>query len=214
MIMEDIVYTSIIEDSTTYLKKLEELFADSKFKVISSDTRGLKGISSVRKYHPAIVMLDFQLTDITGIEVSKKIKIYEPDTKVFMLTMHCEIPVIERMINEKTIDAIAIKSSCYFGEHFLSAVNRVAAGETYLDPSILKVLRTSNELDSLNILTGREFEVFVQTNMGKTDLDIAEDLFVDIAHVKNLKSRIAKKISGRDINRLLVKLIENAKVKS
>ncbi len=130
--------------------------------------------------------------------------------KNFALTAHTEISIIERIINDKNIDALAIKGSHYFEVNFLSAIIHVLEGGTYLDPSLLKNLRESKNSNGLDKLTKREFEVFIQSNAGKADDRIAADLCVELSHVRNLKSRIAKKIKNEDISHLILKLIKNS----
>ena len=69
------VNISIIEDSKIHTEWLNEQFLDNgKFEVVSLDNLGRAGIESVKKCHPDMVLLDFQLPDITGLEVAKRIK--------------------------------------------------------------------------------------------------------------------------------------------
>lgn len=75
---------------------------------------------------------------------------------------------------------------------------------------MLKNLRESRNLSGLNELTSREFEIFIQSHSGKPDEKIAGDLCVEISHVKNLKSRIAKKVKDNKIDNLILKLINNS----
>lgn len=202
---------SIIEDSEIHREWLKtELSDNKKIKIISADRLGRDGIESVRNYRPDMVLLDFQLEDMTGLEVSKRIKINDADIKVFALTAHTEISIIERIIDNKNIDALAIKGSHYFEANFLSAIIHVIEGGTYLDPSLLKNLRESKNFNGLNKLTDREFEIFIQSNAGKSDDKIAKDLCVELSHIRNLKSRIAKKVKDDDIDNLVSKLINNS----
>jgi DNA-binding NarL/FixJ family response regulator len=69
-----------------------------------------------------------------------------------------------------------------------------------------------NDFNGLNQLTPREFEVFIQSSSGKDDEKIAKDLCVEIAHIKNLKSRIYKKIKNDNLDNLITKLIKNAHI--
>lgn len=201
----------IIEDSLIHMEWIKEETAEqSHFKVVSCDDLGRAGIDSVRQWKPSLVLLDFQLKDMTGLETAKRIKTYEPHTRIFMLTAHTETSIIERIINDKNIDAVAIKGSPYIEDNFISAINHVVNGGTYLDPSLLNQLRDSGSNQGLSQLTRREFEVFIQTGTGKSDLEIANDLCVEQSHIKNLKSRIAKKIRNDDVNSLLMKLSQNA----
>ena len=202
---------SIIEDSEIHREWLKaELSDHKKIKVISTDRFGRNGIESVRHYKSDMILLDFQLEDMTGLEVSKRIKSHNAKIKIFALTAHTEISIIERIISNKNIDAIAIKGSHYFEANFISAIIHVIEGGAYLDPSLLKNLRKSKNSNELNKLTGREFEIFIQSNAGKSDEKIAEDLCVELSHIRNLKSRIAKKIKDDDIDNLILKLVNNS----
>ena len=201
---------SIIEDSSIHREWLvEEINEDAELNVVSSDNSGAKGIDSVRTFMPTLVLLDFQLSDITGIEVAKRIKNYLPETKIFLLTSHNEPVLLQRIVSDKNIDAISVKGSYYFEQNLILAIKFVIKGGTYLEPSILTQLRNNGGVDSLNDLTKREFEVFVQSSVGKNDQQIANDLYVDLAHIRNLRSKISKKISGKKVDDFLKKLIEN-----
>ncbi len=201
----------IIEDSEIHAEWLnEQLCEQEKFSVLSIDHLGRLGIDSAKLHQPNLVLLDFQLPDITGIEVARRIKAYSTDIKTFALTSHTETAIIERIIADKNIDAIAIKGSDYFESTLLTSIKCVARGGSFIDPSLLKAVRNSGKLKGLAQLTKREFEVFIQTSVGKNDQEIASDLYVDMNHVKNLKSRISKKIRNDSLDTLLSKLIQNA----
>ena len=143
---------------------------------------------------------------MTGLEIAKRVKNYHPDIKIFVLTAHNEASIVERIINHKDIDAIAIKGSAYFEINFLTALVQVIEGGTYLDPSLLNKLRKTNNINGLNKLTKREFEVFIQSNSGKSDDKIANDLCVELYHIRNLKSRISSKIKNDNVNNIILKL--------
>lgn len=209
---KDKILISLIEDSEMHIEWLKsQLNNHERFNLVSVDSLGRKGIESIKKYTPDIVLLDFQLIDITGIEVAKRIKHSFSKIKIFAFTAHSDLAIVERMIIDKNIDAIAIKGSQYFENNLLSSIEHVANGDSYLDPSVLKMLRNRKDFDVLNKLTGKEFEVFIHTSSGKNDTKIAEDLCVELSYVRNLKTKISKKINHTDIKNLIKKLIENSK---
>lgn len=113
------------------------------------------------------------------------------------------------MINDKGIDGIGIKKSPYFEENFVSAILQIQQGGSYLDPSLLHNLRDSSFLKSVNSLTKREFEIFIQIKTGKNEVKIAEDLNIELSHVRNMKSKIVKKINVDNTRNLVSKLVEN-----
>ena len=164
----------IIEDSEIHAEWLnEKLCEQEEFLVFTIDRLGLLGISSAKLHQPDIVLLDCQLPDITGIEVARKIKAYSTAIKIFALTSHTETAIIERMVADKNIDAIAIKGSDYFENTFLTSIKCVAQGGSFIDPSLLKTVRNSRKIKRLAKLTKRKFEVFIQVNIGNNDEEIA-----------------------------------------
>lgn len=201
----------IIEDSEIHREWLKtELIDSPMLKIVSVSSLGRDGIESAKKHKPDLVILDFQLQDMTGLEVAKRIKNYSSNIKIFILTAHNEASIIERIINHRDIDAIAIKGSPYFEINFLTALKHIFEGGTYLDPSLLNNLRRTKNITGLNKLTQREFEVFIQASAGKSDDQIALDLCVEIAHVRNLKSKITKKIKKDGVSNIILKLANNS----
>jgi DNA-binding NarL/FixJ family response regulator len=157
---------SIIEDSAIHREWLKTELSDHPvFEIVSIDTFGCTGIDAAKTYNTDLVVLDFQLGDITGLEVAKRIKAHNKKTKIFILTAHAEISIIERLISDKNIDAIAIKGSHFFEKDLLSAIRHVNEGGAYLDPSLLNKIRESKNLQGLSNLTKREFEIFIQTSI-------------------------------------------------
>ena len=129
-----------------------------------------------------------------------------------MLTAHVDPSIIGRIISDKNIDALAIKGSHYFEMNFITAIEYVLNGGTYLEPSLLDKIRQSKLQVGLCGLTSREFEIFIQINMGKSDQNIAADLNVELAHVRNMKSRMLKKVKNDNFDGLPAKLIKNASI--
>jgi DNA-binding NarL/FixJ family response regulator len=133
---------SIIEDSQIHSEWLtEKLKETDNLSILSIDKLGRNGIESVKRLQPSLLLLDFQLPDITGLEVAKRIKAYNFDIKIFATTAHAESSIIIRMIEDKNIDAIGIKGSHYFEENLSFIITNVMDGETFLDPSLLLKLR-------------------------------------------------------------------------
>lgn len=206
-----ILKISIIEDSPIHREWLKaELHNHAEFDVVSVDRYAKSGIQSVKEYHPDIVLLDFQLEDMTGLEAAKRINVYDENIKIFMITAHTEVTIIERLIGDKCIKGLAIKGSQYFADNLKPAIKNIGAGGVYLDPSLLNKLRESGKPNGISELTRREFEVFIQSYAGKPDVKIAQDLNVELLYIKNIKSKIAKKIKDTNTQSLLCKLIENA----
>ena len=113
---------SIIEDSPIHSEWLKaELDNNAEFDIVSVDRYAKSGIQSIKQYHPDIVLLDFQLEDMTGLEVAKRVNAHDENIKIFMITAHTEITIIERLISDKCIKGLAIKGSQYFADNLKSS---------------------------------------------------------------------------------------------
>lgn len=200
---------SIIEDSEIHAEWIRASFEDDEnFKIVHCTHLARMGIEAARLIPPDVAIIDFQLKELTGLEVAKRLKARHEETKVFMITAHTEISIIERIFTDKNIDALAIKGSQYFDANLKSATKNVFTGGHYLDPSLFSILRAAGN-NGISDLTSREFEIFIQSGAGKPDERIAADLCVELAYIRNTKSKIAKKINDTNLDNLLRKLIEN-----
>jgi len=206
----DKIKIAIIDDNKLhreiYKCYLEDL--DSA-EVVSEDTNGEDGFISVRHNNPDIVFLDFQLTGITGVETAKKIKNRCPSVKILSLTSHRNPCIINRMIDETSIDGVGIKGSKLLSDNFPYIIKYILGGNSFLDPQALEILRMTQKEGGVQELTRREFEVFIQSGIGRCDDDISRSLNVDIMHIRNIKSKIKKKLSGRGRSSLTKSLVDN-----
>ena len=201
---------AIIDDNKLHRDTYKCHLDDSgEMEVISEDCDGESGFISVRSKCPDIVFLDFQLTGITGVETARKIKNKNKEVKIFSLTSHRDPCIIERMIEEKSIDAVGIKGSKYLSDNFLYIVQYILDGHPFLDPQALDILRTNCKDSGVNELTGREFEVLIQSGIGRSDEDISCSLNVDVMHIRNIKSKIKKKLCRISPENLIRALIAN-----
>lgn len=132
---EKLISVSIIEDSEIHRTLLfNQLSESGKFSVVSQDHFGRAGIESVKKFQPHIVLLDFQLSDITGIEVSKRIKSHFKNIKILAITAHTEKSIVDKIIQDENVDGVGIKGSRYFQSALIETIESVARGESYIDP--------------------------------------------------------------------------------
>lgn len=209
---EEKIRISIIEDSAIHVDWLQlEISDDPSYEIVSIDHLGRAGIESIKKHQPHIVLLDFQLEDITAVEVIRRIRPHFKDIKILAMTAFTEASILERLVFEADIDGVAIKGSHNTIHNFLGVLQDLMKMGSHLDSSLHPYIKNKNRADSLHDLTPRECEVFFQINMGKTIPEIARDLSLEISTINNIKSIIAKKVklSDTDSKSLMNKLKKN-----
>ncbi|MCF7946546.1 MAG: response regulator transcription factor [Spirochaetia bacterium] len=142
-----------------------------------------------------VLVLDIGLPDKDGIEVLKDIKAERIKTRVLMLSMHPENRYAQRALKNgaagyltkdqatKTI-ALAIRSIYKEGRYITEEVAK----------HLYDGLGDSNETPSHELLSDREYQIFLLIGQGKTVSTIAEQLVLSISTVNTYRNRILEKM--------------------
>ena len=204
------VELSIIEDCVLHIEAIKEILKSRKdITIVSIEKNAKCAIRSYAKTYPEILLIDYQLPDITGLEASKRIAAYKEETKIIILTSHVEESIIKKIISCPHVDGILIKGSDSFETNLLLAIDAVHDGGMFMDPSILKILRSKVKSNNINNFTNREFEVFLQMMAGKCDKMIADSLYVSMHHIRNIKSKVRKKVQGVNLDEFKNNVLSN-----
>jgi len=159
-----------------------------------------EAIAAAERTEPDVIVMDIRLPDGSGVDACREIRGQRPETKVIMLTSYAD--------DEAIYGSIMAGASGYLlkqtrGQDLASAIGRVAAGESLLDPGITeKVLKRMRQLaegesDELAVLTPQERKIIGLIAEGKTNKEIANDVFLSDKTVKNYVSSILSKLNLR-----------------
>lgn len=154
-------------------------------------------------------MLDINLPDISGIEVTHKLKAYNQNVKILLLTA-----LTNELFPIKLLEAGALgyisKNTSY--KEFLLAVKTVSQGNSYVDSAIAQKLvatKYSRKLGQFSNLSDRELEVMTMIVRGLDIKKIATKLHIRYTTVHSYRSRIFKKLQVKNNFELLVKALKN-----
>ena len=151
--------------------------------------------------HPDVVVMDLRLPDGSGIEACREIRSALPGTKVIMLTSYAD--------EEAVMSSILGGASAYLlkqtrGSQLADAIEGVARGESLLDPAVtLRVLEEVRKSASGRAkpssaeaqLTENEQKILHLIAEGKTNREIAAEIFLSDKTVKNYVSNILSKLN-------------------
>ncbi len=157
-------------------------------------------VASARQWHPDVIVMDIRLPDGNGVEACREIRGERPETRVIMLTSYAD--------DEAVYGSIMAGASGYLlkqtrGQNLAEAIERVGKGESLLDPAVTdKVLERMRSLargegDELAALTEQERRILGLIAEGKTNKEIAEEVFLSDKTVKNYVSSILSKLNLR-----------------
>jgi DNA-binding NarL/FixJ family response regulator len=158
-------------------------------------------IEEAARLRPDVVIMDVRLPDGSGVEACREIRQENPDTKVIMLTSYAD--------DEAVFASILAGAAGYLlkqtrGQALAEAIEAVSQGGSLLDPAVTqKVLERVRSLggrrpdDSLASLSEQEQKILLLIAEGKTNKEIAEEIFLSDKTVKNYVSSILSKLNLR-----------------
>jgi DNA-binding NarL/FixJ family response regulator len=187
----------LLDDHEVVRRGLRELFeSEDDLTVVGEGATAQEALARVPSSQPDVAVLDVRLPDGDGVEVCRDLRSAMPDLKCLMLTSYAD--------DEALFSAILAGASGYVlkqikGSDLVSAVRRVAAGESLLDPSltrqVMERLRGENvEDERLARLTAQERNILELIADGKTNRQIADELFLAEKTVKNYVSNLLSKM--------------------
>ena len=170
------------------------------FQVVAEAGSVAESIEQARRHRPDVVIMDVRLPDGSGIEACRAIRAELPDTKVVMLTSYPD--------EEAVLSAIVAGASGYLlkqirGRDLVAALETVGRGGSLLDPAVTervldrirRIATGSSETDELSQLTTQERRILLLVAEGKTNKEIAAEIFLSDKTVKNYVSSILAKLN-------------------
>jgi two-component system response regulator DevR len=170
-----------------------------KFQVVAEAGTVEEALDAARRFQPDLVIMDVRLPDGSGIEACREIRAELPNTRVVMLTSYPD--------EEAVLSAIIAGASGYLlkqirARDLVIALEAVGRGESLLDPAVTeKVLERVRRIasgtytDELAQLTAQEQKILQLVAEGKTNKEIASEVFLSDKTVKNYVSSILSKLN-------------------
>ncbi len=183
--------------------------------VVGLAETGAKAVELVALHRPDLVLMDIQMPEMDGIVATKRIREQYPDTEVLILTTYAEDNYI--------IDALVYGAKGFLlkdlpGETIMAAIRDTMSGSLLMPPAIAaklasrlnflssttpttpqasNPLRTASDLDAY-AFTDREKDIIVRMAEGKSNREIASELFISEGTMRNYISIIYNKIGVND----------------
>ena len=180
------------------------LEAENDIRVVGEAEDGAKAVAATHKLKPDVVLMDIQMPVVNGLEAARQITQTPRNTcRVLILT------TFER--DDYVFEALRAGASGFIlknapPEDLIQAVRVIAEGNALLAPSVTRRIihefaqRTPRKdlKDKLSSLTEREVEVLRLIARGRTNSEIAVELFVGETTVKTHISNLFTKLDFRD----------------
>ena len=166
----------------------------SDIKVVAEAENGEQAIKLYAEHHPDVVVMDITMPGIGGLEAIERIMAKDSAARILVLSAHEDSVHPKRVLNAGAMGYLTKRSAA---EELIKAIRTVAGRKMYLEANIaqqMAIQQLSGEKNPVDVLSDREFEVFMALAKGKTTNDIAETLCLSPrtvgTHLYNIKQKL------------------------
>lgn len=201
----------LADDHTMLREGLKHILTNQEgFNVVGESGDGREALNKIEKLKPDVAVVDISLPSMTGIEITRQLKKYQPDIKIIILTRHNNEEYLFELL-KYNIDSYILKDNA--SEELIHAINEVIEGNAYFSSRITKtIVKNYSEMKkddtkksdkSETLLSPREKEILKLIAEGMTNKEISSILFISEYTVKAHKTNIMKKLDVHKTNGLI-----------
>lgn len=190
---------AITDDHPIVLDGLKNLINSQEDMLLTGlFTNGVDTMEALKQQVPDVLLLDINLPDISGIELSRQLREIYPDIRIIILSVHNEKAVIGSVLKNK-VNGYLLKNSA--GDEIVEAIHRVLKGETYLCRQVREIYDNADSagLEAVPIITRREKEILALIAEGLTSSQIADKLFISTHTVDSHRKNLMEKFETNSI---------------
>jgi len=210
----------LADDQPLVRSGLRVIMADyPDLEVVGEAATGAEAVQLVRDDSPDVVVMDIRMPGMDGIEATRLITAGPATTRVLVLTTFDEDDHVYGALRAGA-SGFVVKDMAL--DDILAAIRVVASGDALIAPSVTRRLiadfigrpaavpeRSPGPVEGI---TEREREVLTLVGRGRSNTEIAEDLFITVATAKSHVSRLLTKLGARDRVQLVITAYETGLV--
>jgi DNA-binding NarL/FixJ family response regulator len=204
MAPDDAVLRVVLADDHAVVREgLKALVnAQSDMQVVGEAGDGESAVRAARTLAPDVLVMDLSMPVLGGAEATMRVRQESPGVKVLVLTVHEERPYLTQLLRAGASGYVLKRAAA---AELVHAVRVVAAGGTYIDPSVASAVvegyldaeqQAADEATD-DALSPREREVLVGIARGFSNKEIAATLAVSVKTVETYKVRMSEKLGLR-----------------
>ncbi|MFM1955881.1 MAG: Response regulator UvrY [Pseudomonadota bacterium] len=163
-------------------------------KVIAEAESGEQGVKFYVEHQPDVVVMDITMPGIGGLEAIDRIMAKDNSAKILVLSAHEDSVHPKRVLNAGAMGYLTKRSAA---EELIKAIRMVAGRKMYLEANIaqqMAIQQLNGEKNPVDVLSDREFEVFMSLAKGQTTNEIADILSLSPrtvgTHLYNIKQKL------------------------
>ncbi|WP_297986194.1 response regulator transcription factor [uncultured Chryseobacterium sp.] len=181
----------VVDDHPMVIEGMKAMLNQIRYvELCATASNAYEAMEKVKENQPDLVITDINMPEISGVELTSKLKKEFPNLKIIGMSTFNERSYIAQMI-QNGADGFLVKSASK--EEIETAISSVLDGKMHLSSDAGMSTSEQKELKNQPTLTSREKEILTLISEGFTNPQIAEKLFISLytveTHRKNLLSK-------------------------
>lgn len=190
------------------------LSSQSDIEVVGEASDGKEGVEKALELRPDIILMDLVMKEMDGIQATKNIIEQWPEAKIIIVTSFLD--------DEKVYPALEAGATSYMlktskASEIADAVRSTFHGQSVLEPEVtgkmVQRMRKPQKAELYEELTNREMEILLLMAEGKSNQEIADELFIALKTVKVHVSNILSKLQVQDRTQAVIYAFKHSLVK-
>ena len=204
----------IADDHELVRQGLRRVLAEhAAWDVVGEATDGRSALELVRLQRPDVVILDYSMPVLNGLDATRQIRAEFPQIEILMLTMH-DSETLVRDILAAGAKGYILKSDA--GRVLIQAVEALLQHRPFFTPQVSEMilsgyLRTADAStqEQAPLLTGREREVLQLLAEGRSTKEVADELGLSVKTAETHRANLMRKLGARSLADLVRYAIRN-----
>jgi two-component system invasion response regulator UvrY len=171
------------------------LNSDPRFQVIAQCSNGEEAIKEAQKLRPKVVLLDINMTPISGIEATQQIRKFSPATKIIGVSMHSQPAYVKKLLKLGAHGYVTKNSP---QQEMFEAIEEVLKGNRFICSEVKTILSEQafdDDNGGANALSNRELEIIKLIKDGLSSKEISAALNISLKTVEVHRHNILKKLN-------------------
>lgn len=193
--MSGLINVMLVDDHAVVRMGFKMLLeSDPDIKIVAEAESGEQSVRMYMEHKPDVVVMDITMPGIGGLEAIERIMAKDNQARILVLSAHEDSVHPKRVLNAGAMGYLTKRSAA---EELIKAIRTVAVRKRYLEANIaqqMAIQQLSGEQNPVDVLSDREFEVFMALAKGKTTNEIAETLCLSPrtvgTHLYNIKQKL------------------------
>jgi DNA-binding NarL/FixJ family response regulator len=165
----------VADDHPAMLAAVTEILTAHGVEVVGRAADGEDALAQIEATKPRVAVIDVRMPRLTGLELAKRVAVSSPGTAIVLYTAYGDRALLSEALDAGARGFVLKEAPL---SDLVRAVERVAAGDAYVDPVLAGVLVSAQATDSLPSLTPRERDVLRLLADGLSNDEIGKRLFI------------------------------------